>query len=79
MAYYKVVPFSAVIQPNQGAGHAASQLDALIEQHAGHGFEYVRMEIIPTFVPGDNGCFGIGARPSTTRSYPVVVFKMPTQ
>lgn len=70
---YKVVPFNASINKDQDANVAASQLEALISALSAEGFEYVRMETIPTFVAGTRGCFGIGALPATSRSYTVVV------
>ena len=72
---FKVIPFSANINQQQGAGHAAEQLESVIVEMSGKGFVYVRMETIPTFVAGNSGCMGIGATPATTRSYPVLVFR----
>lgn len=72
---YKVVPFNANIDMNSGANAAAAQLESLIVQMANQGYEFVDMESIPTFVAGSSGCFGIGAVPSTSRDYPVVIFR----
>lgn len=72
---YRVVPFNASINMNSGADAAASQLEQLIVQMAQQGFEYLRMENIPTFVAGSSGCFGFGAVPATSRDFPVVIFR----
>ena len=72
---YKVMPFTASITQQEGSANAAAQLEQLIAQMAASGYEYVRLESIPTFVAGTNGCFGLGATPPTTRSISVVVFR----
>lgn len=72
---YRVVPFNASIDMNSGANAAASQLEQLILQMAQQGFEYIRMESIPTYVAGSSGCFGLGAVPPSNREFPVVIFR----
>lgn len=72
---YKVVPFVAVIAHTQGATSAASQLQDLIQGFSEHGWEYVRLESVETFVAGDNGCFGFGATPPRTTVYSMAVFR----
>lgn len=72
---FKVIPFTANIGSNQGAAEAASQLQSLISANASEGWEYVRLEQVETHIAGDNGCFGIGARPSMTRSVSMAVFR----
>jgi len=74
---YKVIPFVATVQNSQGSEAAASQLQILIEQMSGKGWEYVRLESIETFVAGSNGCFGIGASPGGMTSFSMAVFKQP--
>jgi hypothetical protein len=72
---YKVVPFNASIGQNEGSDHAAQQLEGAISQMEQQGFEYAGMESIPTYVAGNNGCFGLGATPATTRQFPVLIFR----
>ncbi len=72
---YRVVPFNASINMNSGAEAAAEQLQQLVLQMAQQGYEYVRMESIPTFIAGSSGCFGLGAVPASSREFCVVVFR----
>lgn len=70
---YKVVPFNAGMKKGEGTAKAASQLEALINQHAGDGWRYRGLETLQTVVttpavaavPGTNGCMGLGATPGT--------------
>jgi hypothetical protein len=78
---YKVVPFTASIVRGQGAEAAAQQLAELINQNAGQGWEYVRLENVRTIittpaVPGNAGCLGIGATPGTPASHDEAVVYM---
>jgi hypothetical protein len=72
---YKVVPFVSAVAVNSGAQAAASQLQALIDSHAVEGWEYLHLEHVTTYVAGDNGCFGFGAKPSQTISVTMAVFR----
>lgn len=72
---YKVVPFNASISKDQGVVEAAHQLEELLRTEATDGWVYIRLETIPTYVAGTQGCFGIGAIPATNRSYTVAVFR----
>ena len=70
---YKVVPFTANIVKGQSAEAAAKQLAELVNQNAGQGWEYVRLENVRTIIttpavpgtPGNAGCIGIGATSGT--------------
>ena len=64
---YKVVPFNAAISLKEGANEAASQLEELIGRVIADGWDYVRLETIPTYVAGDAGCFGFGATAASSR------------
>ena len=75
MANYRVVPFVASINLNEGSGQAAAQLEALIKSWSDAGWEYVRLESVETFVAGNAGCFGLGAVPARVISYSMAVFK----
>ena len=72
---YRVVPFVASIAMNDGAGAAASQLQAMIAQQASEGWEYVRLENVETHIAGNSGCFGLGATPDRTVSVSMIVFR----
>lgn len=68
MSTYKVVPFTADVQAGQGVGRAATQLQQLISEQAVESWEFLGLESLSTVVrtpgvPGNNGCFGIGAVP----------------
>jgi len=72
---YRVVPFVASINMHDGAGAAAKQLQAMIAQQAGEGWEYVRLENVETHIAGSAGCFGLGATPERTVSVSMIVFR----
>ena len=77
---YQVIPFKADILAGQGAGTAAEQLQALINNQSSRGYRYLQMETLRTRIttPGNSGCFGIGAVPETvsyTDIYAVVFVK----
>lgn len=77
---YQVIPFKADILASQGAGTAADQLQALINNQSLRGYRYLQMETLRTRIttPGNSGCFGIGAVPETvsyTDIYAVVFVK----
>ena len=72
---YTVVPFVAALSQKDNAAVAASQLQELANQYAAHGWEYVRLEQVETYVAGDNGCFGFGATPARTTTVSMVVFR----
>jgi hypothetical protein len=74
-AEYKVVPFVAAINLQEGSQHVAAQLEQLIQTWAQSGWEYVRLESVATYVAGSNGCFGLGATPGRMTSYSMVVFQ----
>ncbi|MFC4686560.1 hypothetical protein ACFO4P_06375 [Epilithonimonas pallida] len=72
---YKVVPFVATLnQQQQNTSIAAQQLEDLIKNYVSHGWEYVRVESVSTYVQPDEGCFGIGAKQGFMASYQMVVF-----
>lgn len=64
---YHVVPFTANIVRGQGGDAAAQQLSEAVNHYAGQGWNYVRLERVSTIVttPGNNGCLGLGATPTT--------------
>ena len=72
---HKVVPFTASIGNTDDASAAAKQLESLILATASEGWEYVRLESVDTIVAGQNGCFGFGATPPTSRSISMAVFR----
>ncbi len=75
---YKVVPFTATMDhKKQTTIVVADQLENLIKQHNGQGWQYIRLESVSTYVLADAGCFGIGAKPGYMASYQMVVFSKP--
>jgi|GEM_PF-2343868 hypothetical protein len=81
---FKVVPFIANIDVNQGAGDAAKQLQELINNENEQGWQYVKMENIDIMVhdpgkPQGGNCFtGItqAVPPSSSSTkYNMVVFQ----
>jgi len=72
---YKVVPFTAAIGQNDDASAAANQLQALANEMASKGWEYVGLEQVETYIAGDSGCFGFGAKPAKTTSVSMAVFR----
>lgn len=72
---YKVIPFIAQINHKDSTDAVAKQLQNLINDYSAQGWEYVRLENVETSVEGDNGCFGIGAKPGYNTSCMVAVFK----
>lgn len=70
---YKVVPFTAVINNVKGEKTVSKQLQTIIDQYAADGWEYLQLESVPT-IYNDSGCFGIGAK-STSSFNHMVVFK----
>jgi hypothetical protein len=76
---YKVVPFNAQIQVDEGAERAAAQLEGLVNQYEGDGWAFHGLETIDTVIvtPGTNGCLGLGAVPEsrTNVSAYVAVFQ----
>jgi len=72
---YKVVPFVANVSSKEGSSAAASQLESLVNQMSGEGWEYVRLESVETYVAGSSGCFGIGATPPKVTSFSMAVFR----
>jgi len=73
---YKVVPFTASIDPIKGtSSNVADQLQSLINDYSLKGWEYVRLESVTTIVKPDMGCFGLGAKPGFTIYSQMAVFK----
>ncbi len=72
---YKVVPFSASISSKGSAGDVAQQVQSCIQKETSSGWEFVSCGNIDTTIEGSNGCFGIGAKPSSSTSILVLVFK----
>ena len=71
---YKVVPF----EPSAAGGSTetiATALEAVIAEWAKHGWEFVAVENHSTVVPGDSGCFGIGASQPYPKTFSLVVFR----
>ncbi len=72
---YKVRPFTASISGKGTSSGVAGQVESFISSECSGGWEFVSCGNIDTIVEGSNGCFGIGAKPSTNTSVLVLVFK----
>lgn len=72
---YIVVPFTATITRNDSSTTVANQVQSIIDQKVGEGWDYVRMESVETSVAPSSGCFGIGAQPGFTTSFQILIFK----
>lgn len=72
---YKVLPFNAQLKRGDTADVAAKQLQKLIDDQQGQGYEFVRLESITTNVAGTKGCLGFGAKPDFLVSVDVAVFR----
>ena len=66
---YKVVPVDLDVLEQLGPPGAAREVQAIINQEASRGWEFISLENIEIVVtdPGNKGCFGIGATPQTSR------------
>jgi hypothetical protein len=71
---YKVIPFEPAMAGGD-CGTVASALEGLVRREATGGWEYVGMENHSTVVPGDSGCFGIGATSAYPKTFSLVVFR----
>lgn len=71
---YKVVPFEPNVAGGQTATVAAA-LETTVAEWGAAGWEFVAVENHSTVVPGDSGCFGIGASPPYPKTFSVVVFR----
>ena len=75
MPSFTVVPFTASINQKGNSNTVAAQMQLILDQYGKEGWEYYRMDTVETTVAGENGCFGIGAKPPYTTSFSVLVFK----
>ena len=65
---YKVVPFPKSKKIND-------ELQAIIDKEAVDGWEYVNHNYSHYLLPGNQGCFGFGAKPDTIWHVGQVVFQ----
>ena len=72
---FLAVPFDPPASRDGTASSAASQLQTLIDTHAGSGWDYIGLDNHSTIVPGSMGCFGIGATPPYPRTISITVFR----
>lgn len=65
-------------EPSAAGGSSeqvASALESLIASETGDGWEFVAVENHSTVVPGNDGCFGIGASSPYPKTFSVAVFR----
>ena len=73
---YKVVPLEPSFDLKKSTSKDASDyLERFINHYQNQGWSYIRVEIISTFVSGDNGCFGFGSTLGYNSTKQMVVFK----
>lgn len=72
MKSYKVVPYVANITTKDSTQAVASRLEVMINDLSREGWEVESVEKFETSI-NDGGCFGIGAK-STTSFFQLVVF-----
>ncbi len=73
---YKVIPFTAQIDHKTGSSkHVSVQLEQLINKYSKQGWTYIKMETATNHVAGNEGCFGLGAKPGFTLVSNMLVFK----
>lgn len=71
----KIVPFTAQIKRDDTSATVAGQMQSIINTHIQSGWDYSHMDSVQTYVDGDAGCFGIGAKPGYVTTFNVLVFK----
>ena len=72
---YKAVPFDPGVGRADSVGDTALRLAELINAESGSGWEFVELSNHSTIVPGDAGCFGIGATAPYPKTVSVAVFR----
>lgn len=72
---YKVVPFIVSIANKGNASDVASQVQSAIDRETNDGWDFVSCGNIDTEIEGTSGCFGFGAKPASSTSIMVLVFK----
>jgi hypothetical protein len=72
---YKVKPFIVKVSNKGNAEDAASQVQSFIDHESKDGWEFVSCGNIDTEIAGTNGCFGFGAKPGSSTSIMMLVFK----
>jgi aspartate-semialdehyde dehydrogenase len=72
---FRVVPFVAAVQHDQGPKEAAKTLEELIRIWGESGWEYVRVESVDTRIGEKEGFLGCGDKPATYGKLNVVVFR----
>jgi hypothetical protein len=71
---YKVKPFVAQVSSISSSSAVADQMESFIQKEAVDGWEFVSCGNVDTLIQGSNGCFGFGAKPSTSTSIMVLIF-----
>ena len=72
---YKCIPFDPGSDRSAPAAKIASDLQTVIDNETGAGWEFVGLENHATVVPGSNGCFGWGATNPYEHTFSVAVFR----
>lgn len=72
---YKVIPYHPEMPPKGWGQQVATVVEETIKHEHANGWEFVQLQELTTFVPGNSGCFGFGATPSSHVSMCVLIFK----
>lgn len=72
---YLVKSLSPKINVGGSRATLAQDIQAVIQQYADQGWEYVGIEHLTSRVPGNSGCFGIGASPGYDVNVQLLIFK----
>lgn len=72
---YLVKSLSPQISIGGSKANLAKDIQGVIQQHANEGWEYVGIEHLTSRVPGNSGCFGLGATPGYDIQVQLLIFK----
>lgn len=72
---YRSLPFAPGVGSDGSPTRVADALQDIIVAEAANGWEFVGLQNHDTWVPGSNGCFGIGKTEAYPKSFSVAVFK----
>lgn len=72
---YKTIPFTPSLQAGKNRSEqAAAQLQEIINNYSERGWEYLRLEVLSSYVQPSSGCFGLGGKDGYNLSIQILVF-----
>lgn len=72
---YLVKSLSPQIKLGENKSKLADEIQNVIQTYANDGWEYVGIEHLTSRVPGNSGCFGIGATQGFDVGVQLLIFK----